>query len=365
MFCKEQPVYIVEGLPVSNKSGGSFAENWLVERLRENGFNVEIFIADGHQNARNVTKIIASRAPGLCLVDGMSIFWVSHTGLKIIKARHSLCLILHIPFSIWPYKDEPWLKEAVPSTCLDLQEYEKSLWRFGDSLLIFGEKCAEIIKSPEFGFGDVPTKVLLPPVQIYARRMASKKTKRQNLIFVSVGTLSRRKNQHILIRALSLLVSTNKLVKPRLLLIGSVEIEPSYAKEVRALAKECSTVDVEITGPLSIQETHERVVKGDCALFPSQFESFGMAAVEAACMGIPVISSIHAAPRDMLPESTVWVDSESSDQDVDAWVKALELWIKSKSQRETLALEKADRILEKKNPEEYLRRLLATQKILK
>jgi len=358
----EQTLYMVFGLPESTKTGGCSSQSWLARRLNEKGINVEIFIADQHDKARNVIEILGSRQPGRCLIDGIAIYWVGHQGLNIIKEHHSLSLILHYPFSTEPYKNESFLKDAVPSNFVNLRDYEKSLIQLGESLLVFGWKCAEILRTPEYGFGDVPTNVLLPPVEIWARRIASKRPG-GSFTFVSVGTLSRRKNQLILIRALSELVSKNRLTKPRLLLIGSIEMEPTYTAEVRALARKYPKLNIEITGPLPIQETHRRIAQSDCALFPSQFESFGMASVEAACIGIPIISSREAAPRDMLPESTLWVDNwKTSDQELKAWVKALQLWMETRVNREILALEKAQSVLERQNPEYCLRRWLSTWK---
>lgn len=361
MSSKQQLVlYIVFGLPESTKTGGCSSQSWLARRLLEKGIDVEIFIADQHDKAFNVVKILVSRQPGLCLIDGIAIYWVGHQGLRVVKEHHFLSLILHYPFSTEPYRNESWLKDAIPPDCVNLREYEKSLIRLSESLLVFGEKCAEILKTPEFGFEDVPTNVLIPPVQIWARRIACK-SPGANPTFVSVGTLSKRKNQLILIRALSQLVSEKWLRKPRLLLIGSIEMEPAYTAEVRALARKFPDVDIEITGPLTIQETHRRIAQSHCALFPSEFESFGMAAVEAACIGIPIISSTEAAPRDMLPESTLWVDSsKTSDEELNAWVRALQLWTKTRANREILAFEKAQLVLEQQNPEYCLKRWLST-----
>jgi len=357
-YLLEEPVYMVFGLPENTKTGGTSSQQWLVRRMRDNGVNVEMFVADRHGEAQNVVKSLAFREPGLCFVDGIAIFWISHKGLKVIKAHHSLCIIVHNLFSTLPYKCESWLKEVVPPNCVDLREYEKSLLQHAESFLVFGDKSAEILRSREYGFGDVPTSVLIPPFQILARRISNGR-KIENVVFVSVGTLCKRKNQLILIRALCQLVSRSELKQVHLLLIGSKEIEPLYAAEVEEEMRNCSGVNVEISGALSLQETHRRVAESDCALFPSQFESFGMAAVEAACIGIPIISATQAAPRDMLPESTIWVDSETSDQ-LNAWVRALQLWTKTREHREILALEKADSVIEKQNPEECFRGWLSS-----
>lgn len=352
---EELPVFFVFGFHEEDtKTGGTSAEVWLVRKLRANGINVETFVADGHKEACNVVESLACREPGFCFMDNIAGYWIGHQGLGIIKAHQSLCLIEHYLFSTEPYQDESWLKKVVPSTCVSLREYEKSLLKQAESFLVFGDKCADLLRSPEFGFGDVQTWVITPPVLTMARRIFNR-TKRENVVFVSVGTLSRRKNQLILIRALSELVSRNELETPRLLLIG--ESEPLYIAELREEMRNCPNVNVEITGPLSLLETHRLVADSDCGLFPSTFESFGMAAVEAACIGIPIISSTQAAPRDMLPESTIWVDSET---DQDAWVRALQAWIKSRDHREIVALEKADSILEKRNPEECVRRWISS-----
>ncbi|MGY0063372.1 glycosyltransferase [Streptomyces sp. LZ34] len=52
---------------------------------------------------------------------------------------------------------------------------------------------------------------------------------------------------------------------------------------------------------------------------PSVYESYGMAAVEAMCSGIPVI----AAPTPGLVESLSWASTFAAGDDLDGWVSTI------------------------------------------
>jgi len=71
-------------------------------------------------------------------------------------------------------------------------------------------------------------------------------------------------------------------------------------------------VSVELVGALPQSDALATVASSHGFLFASRFESFGLAPIEAAALGVPVCSTqVGALPSRLCPASTVWVeDSE-------------------------------------------------------
>ncbi|CAB1119127.1 unnamed protein product [Ectocarpus sp. CCAP 1310/34] len=147
--------------------------------------------------------------------------------------------------------------------------------------------------------------------------------------FVSVGTLCPRKGQIGLIAALrAACASQPKQVGGSVLtLIGGEAADPAYAEAVRAAAAAATAgagdesrggakgkgpglLEVRLLGSLPREETLEHVDASDAFLLNSCSESWGVAPVEAALRGVPVLSTRVGWLAQSLPaESTLWVGS--------------------------------------------------------
>lgn len=140
---------------------------------------------------------------------------------------------------------------------------------------------------------------------------------RHRLRFVSVGTLSPRKDQLGLVTALSAACAAHpkELGGATLTLIGSAGADPAYAAAVRAAADAANAAnanggrfEVRLPGALPHDKTLESLIGSDAFLFNSRFESWAVAPVEAALRGVPVLSTrVGALGESLPPESTMWV----------------------------------------------------------
>jgi glycosyltransferase involved in cell wall biosynthesis len=129
---------------------------------------------------------------------------------------------------------------------------------------------------------------------------------------LAVGTIERRKNLEVLIRALPALPGA------RLVAIGP---QTAYARECAALADELRVAErVDMPGYV----TRERLLAlyAECAVaaVPSRYEGFGYAAAQALCAGVPCVVS----DRSSLPEIVCGDAPIIEADDVGAWVRTLE-----------------------------------------
>lgn len=108
---------------------------------------------------------------------------------------------------------------------------------------------------------------------------------------ISVGRLSEVKNQSVLVAALSHLPDVH------LALAGN---GPGRDDIVRMAQAKGVSERLHLVGEVGRSEVYDFLVAGDVFAFPSRSETFGLAAVEAAIAGLPVVASDLAVLREVL-----------------------------------------------------------------
>jgi len=135
--------------------------------------------------------------------------------------------------------------------------------------------------------------------------------RRDGRTILAVGTVERRKNLEVVVRALQ------GLPGARLIAIGPTT---PYAGECAELARHLGVCDrVEIRGYVTRSELMDLYAGCAVAAVPSRYEGFGYAAAQALCAGVPcVVSDRSSLPEIVRGDATiVGVD------DVEAWRQAL------------------------------------------
>jgi glycosyltransferase involved in cell wall biosynthesis len=128
---------------------------------------------------------------------------------------------------------------------------------------------------------------------------------------LAVGTVERRKNLEVLVRALA------DLADARLVAIGP---QTPYALECMQLAARLNVESrLEMRGYVSRAELLELYQRCAVAAVPSRYEGFGYAAAQALCAGVPCIVS----ERTSLPEVAAGDARVAAADDPKAWAAAL------------------------------------------
>jgi glycosyltransferase involved in cell wall biosynthesis len=133
-------------------------------------------------------------------------------------------------------------------------------------------------------------------------------------ILLNVGRLMPQKNQEILIRALA------GVPKAHLVVAGGGVDEAEH----RALAAALGVADrLHLLGEIAPQDIPELYAAADVFVFPSVWETFGLAAFEAAMVGVPLVVADLAVLREVLSSAgaqpTVFVDPH----DLMGWMAAI------------------------------------------
>lgn len=127
--------------------------------------------------------------------------------------------------------------------------------------------------------------------------------------FLNVASLDDNKNQALALRAFS---SKFKNQKYRLTFIGDGPLE----SKLKNLAKQLGIAgQAEFLGRLPRESVRDEMLKSQCFILPSTFETFGVVLIEALACGIPLIATKCGGPEDIVnPGNGILFDVGSEDQ---------------------------------------------------
>jgi glycosyltransferase involved in cell wall biosynthesis len=142
---------------------------------------------------------------------------------------------------------------------------------------------------------------------------------------LAVGTVERRKNLEVVIRALRALDGV--------LLLAVGPFTP-YRAECERIARECSVSDrVKFRGYVTREELLQLYAHAAVAVVPSTYEGFGYGVAQALCAGVPCV----AADTSSLPEIADGSAALLQAHDVSAWSAALEKALSDRNAAEARA----------------------------
>jgi glycosyltransferase involved in cell wall biosynthesis len=239
-----------------------------------------------------------------------------------MRARASGATLLHCAAGTVPWATRlPVVVTVHDVAWLEAQAHARAYARyyFGKFSLARYRRAAQIVVDSTFsrnallrlldGFDERRVHVVYPGVaEDFAALVRSAGDRRTILC---VGTIERRKNLEVVIRALP------QLRGARLLAVGP---HTPYAAQCAALARSLGVADrFEMPGYV----TREALLSlyAECAVVavPSRYEGFGYAAAQALCAGVPCVVSDQSS----LPEVVAGDAPIVGVADVDAWVAAL------------------------------------------
>jgi glycosyltransferase involved in cell wall biosynthesis len=133
-------------------------------------------------------------------------------------------------------------------------------------------------------------------------------------ILLNVGRLVAQKNQDVLIRALACLPQAH------LVLAGAGASDDFF----RTLAVTLGVDDrLHMLGALAADEIADLYAAADLFVFPSTWETFGLAAVEAGMAGMPMVVADLAVLREVLHADGAEAVTFVAPDDVEGWIAAI------------------------------------------
>jgi glycosyltransferase involved in cell wall biosynthesis len=133
-------------------------------------------------------------------------------------------------------------------------------------------------------------------------------------VLLNVGRLAAQKNQDVLIRALACLPQVH------LVLAGAGLQLQAY----RELAVTLGVDDrLHLLGALPADDIADLYVAADLFVFPSTWETFGLAAVEAAMVGLPMVVADLSVLREVLRADGAEPVAFVAPDDLEGWITAI------------------------------------------
>ena len=147
-----------------------------------------------------------------------------------------------------------------------------------------------------FGVDEALCSVVYNGVNIYAGKKLERKDK--SFIITTMGRLEEQKGQWHLIRVVALLAS--KYPQLRLIILGEGSLRALFEGLISRLG-----LEDRVSLPGFIKQPMDTIANSDLFVFPSLYEGFGNALVEAMSCGVPVISSdYYSGAREILAPVT-------------------------------------------------------------
>ncbi|WP_044210414.1 glycosyltransferase family 1 protein [Flammeovirga sp. OC4] len=141
--------------------------------------------------------------------------------------------------------------------------------------------------------------------QFYPPKKEKKKANQFNIIYT--GGLGERKNLQLLLHAFQAIEKKYSHVK--LKIAGMYPDRTVYPK----IAKELSLKNVVFEGYIPDEQLIDFYHSGDLLVFPSLYEGFGFAPLEAMACGVPVLSATGGSLREVVGDGGDFFDYEKED----------------------------------------------------
>ena len=321
-------LFVIE-LPFDSLTGGSLYERNVTERLRDRGHRVTLW------------QVAQGRPPRELLGDADVVLW---DGMSLITARarwggllpgRPQAAIVHSPFAEPFNNREPWLAAAVGEAATSrLAALERELFASVDAILVPSRKIGELLAA---SYGADPRRVSVhpPTAHLPVALIPARNPPGDRWAFVSLGSVTARKNQLVLLEALAAVRPALFAGRPwSLRLAGRIDAEPAYGARIAAAARALGLEGRVAWGPASPAEMLKLVAGCHLALFPSHDEGFGMAVYETSCAGVPTAfvegnCALGGEARSLPPVR--------SSADAGDWTEAIEAYLGEPDRWEALA----------------------------
>jgi glycosyltransferase involved in cell wall biosynthesis len=316
------PIPILQVIPALDAGGAERTTVDVADALVQNGFAALVASQGGRlekELAQAGGELIrmnaATKAPHTIFANAMALRdLIRKRGIRLIHARSrapAWSALLAARWSRIPFVAtyHGFYKASNP-----LKRFYNSVMVRGDAVIANSQWTADHIaqeyRNPPARLAVIPRGVdlqVFDPAGIAPQRISDLRkfwnTGDEDFVVLLPGRLTRWKGQSVLIGALAVLKSQNKLGRVHAILAGDAQGRDAYEAELQKSVADADLSDrIRITGHIS--DMAAAYAAADVVLSTStEPEAFGRVAAEASAMGKPVIASDHGGAREtVLPD---------------------------------------------------------------
>jgi glycosyltransferase involved in cell wall biosynthesis len=224
---------------------------------------------------------------------------IAHSALYAGAVAARIKAIYGIPFILVEHRGRFIINNGYASSLLNdwHKEFFIPAYTGADKIVCVSdslrEGILEITRLPPEKFTVIPN---LVNAEFYDLPMQTRES--QPFIFLSIGMLEKVKGFDILLRAFA--EFTDAVEGEFFLRIGG---KGSHEKELKLLAHDLGISDrVSFLGHISRERVRDEMQRSNVFVSSSRFESFGVALVEAAMTGLPLIATRSGGPQSIVNE---------------------------------------------------------------
>lgn len=288
-------------------SGGYLYDRQLVAHLRSQGDHVEIISLPRRSYARhlvdNFSSTLLGRLQQLCLdillqdeLNHPSLFWLN----RCLRERVSypfVSIVHHLRSS-----------EARPAWQNRFYRLVERHYLSGVDGFIFNSRTTRqsVIDCLQNHTSLVPSVIAYPAgdrfkPKINDQAIVERASIPGPLRLLFLGNIIPRKGLHTLLGALSQLPDPQNAGSWTLKIIGSLEVDPSYASRIRRFVDHYGLGEkVQFLGVLDDHTLAEQLSSSHVLVVPSSYEGFGIVYLEGMGFGLPAIATSNGAAGEII-----------------------------------------------------------------
>ncbi|GAB4545416.1 MAG: hypothetical protein Fur002_19500 [Anaerolineales bacterium] len=269
-------------------SGGYFYDRKLVESLREQGDEVSIISLRWRNYAAHLSDNLAFKLPrGLDVLIQDELNHPSLIGANCAPRPYPVVSLVH----------HLRCSELRPTWQNHFYRVIERTYLQSADGFIFNSKTTqkaveEIIKNKK------PFAIGYPPTDRFGEGVAEDKilarARQEPFQILFLGNVMRRKGLHTLLNALRRLPAARFTLN----VVGSLQVEPEYARQMRRLAPP----NVRFHGALNNETLAAQLQQAHLLAVPSSYEGFGIVYLEGMGFGLPAIGTTSGAASEIIQD---------------------------------------------------------------
>ena len=287
-------LHVVVPGPIDQQTGGYIYDRRMIEGLRGLGWRVDVHSVAGAFPAwdaaarARMAAVLAQLPDGArVVIDGLALGGVP-APVRAERERLRVLALVHHPLA-----DETGLGASRQAR---LAALEREALAASAGVLVTSAFTARRLEA--YGVAAGRVRAVRPGTD--PARLAAGPAPGDPPRLLSVGSVTPRKGQRVLVEALARLAA----LPWRCVCAGSLERDPGYAAAAAAFAREAGVADrLRFTGECRAGELDHLYHRASLFVLPSYYEGYGMALADALARGLPVVSTTggaipHTVPAD-------------------------------------------------------------------
>lgn len=271
-------------------SGGYLYDKKLIEYLRSQGDEVEIISLPWRNYFSHLIDNFTFKLPsGFDILIQDELNHPSLIGAN--RGKH--------PYPIISLVHHLRCSELRPKWQNDFYRVVEKKYLQGVDGFIFNSQTTKKVVNSLIG-NRKPNVIAYPPTDRFGNAISEKeiieRSKSKELRILFLGNVMERKGLHVLLSAVSSQRST-----VRVDIVGSLNVEPNYAKQIQAYITENNLSSfVFLHNSLNNEPLKEKLKNAHILIVPSSYEGFGIVYLEGMCFGLPAIGTTAGAASEVI-----------------------------------------------------------------